>query len=296
MSILQRIQYLTVLFFLKLSKILPASFLSAIFKFFALILFRALKSRRELTIKNLTLVYPQKSKKEIYALAKACFKSVAITASEIMLIMGGRKHIDDFLINKDEILKSLSGIAKENKNGIVFVTAHFGNWEILPHLMAMNGYSMVAIGREGDNKLIEKNLTKPFREKYGNQNIYKNEAMRKMVKTLRECGNVGLLIDQKAGRVNSVLTTFFGIECRTTISVASLKLKYNPLVIPIFTKREGCGKYRIIFYGTADYKADDKDGEEEKIQALTQYYNDILERAVKEAPEQWFWMHNRWKL
>ncbi|MDR1613951.1 MAG: lysophospholipid acyltransferase family protein, partial [Campylobacteraceae bacterium] len=83
-------------------------------------------------------------------------------------------------------------------------------------------------------------------------------------------------------------------ECRTTISVASMKLKYDSLVIPLFAKREKCGKYRIIFYGTADYMAEEHKREEDKIKAMTQYYNDILERAIREAPEQWFWMHNRW--
>ncbi|MDR2080573.1 MAG: lysophospholipid acyltransferase family protein, partial [Campylobacteraceae bacterium] len=285
-----------VVFFLKLSKILPISFIFAMFNFFSMILFFILKSRRELAIKNLTLAYPQKSKKEVYILAKNSFKSIAATAAEIMMIINNRKKIEDFIINKDEILKILADITKDNKKGIIFITAHFSNWEILPHFLAMNGYPMIAIGRAGDNLLIEKNLTKPFREKYGNQNIYKNEAMRKMVKALKDGGNVGLLIDQKAGKTNSVLTTFFGMECRTTISVASLKLKYDPLVIPMFVKREACGKYRIFFYGAAECKTDDKNSEEEKIQVLTQRYNDILECAIKEAPEQWFWMHGRWKI
>jgi KDO2-lipid IV(A) lauroyltransferase len=261
-----------------------------------MILFFILKSRRELSIKNLTLAYPEKNKKEIHSLAKKSFKSVAITAAEVMLLINDKKKIEDFIINKDKFLKTLTDITKKNKKGIVFITAHFSNWEILPHFLAMNGYPMTAIGRAGDNLLIEKNLTKPFREKHGNQNIYKNEAMRKMIKTLKEAGNVGLLIDQKAGKTNSVLTTFFGMECRTTTSVANIKLKYDPLVIPIFLKRATYGKYGILFYGAADYKADDKNSEEEKIQALTQYYNDIIERAVREAPEQWFWMHGRWKI
>ncbi|MDR2635935.1 MAG: lysophospholipid acyltransferase family protein [Campylobacteraceae bacterium] len=293
---MQRLEYLTVIFFLKLSKIMPSFFTFGMLKFFAIIFFWILKKRRNLTISNLSKAYPEKSKKEIYALARACFKSVAVTAAEVMLIINEKKKIDDLIINKDEILKSIAGITRDNKKGIIFITAHFSNWEILPYLLAINGYPITAIGREGDNKLIEKNLTKPFREKHGNKNIYKNEAMRQMVKTLKGGGNVGLLIDQKAGRTNSVLATFFGMECRTTISVASMKLRYDSLVIPMFAKREENGKYSIILYGTADYKAEEKNSEDNKIQAMTQYYNDILERAINEAPEQWFWMHDRWRM
>ncbi|MDR1285573.1 MAG: lysophospholipid acyltransferase family protein [Campylobacteraceae bacterium] len=293
---MQIIEYFVVLFFLKLSKLMPLSFVLGMFNFFGIVFFWALKKRRNLTIINLTKAYPKKNKKEIFALAKACFKSIAITAAEIMLIINKKKTIDDFLINKDEVLKAMADITKDNKKGIIFITAHFGNWEILPHALAMNGYPMVAIGREGDNILIEKNLTKPFRERYGNQNTYKSEAMSKMVKALKNGGNVGLLIDQKAGSTNSALTTFFGIECRTTTSVASMKLKYDSLVIPMFAKRESNGKYRIIFYGAVNYIAEEKESKTDKIEAMTQHYNDILERAIKEAPEQWFWMHNRWKI
>ncbi|MDR1555209.1 MAG: acyltransferase, partial [Campylobacteraceae bacterium] len=181
---MQRVQYLIVIFFLKLSKIMPASFTYGIFNFFGVIFFGILKKRRHLTITNLSKAYPQKCEKEIYALAKKSFKSVAVTAAEVMMIINEKKKIDDFLINKDEILKTIAAITRDNKKGIIFVTAHFSNWEILPCLLAINGYPIIAIGREGDNKLIEKNLTKPFREKYGNKNIYKNEAMRQMVKTL----------------------------------------------------------------------------------------------------------------
>jgi KDO2-lipid IV(A) lauroyltransferase len=275
---------------------MPSFFTFGIFKFFGIIFFWILRKRRILTITNLSKAYPKKSKKEIYTLAKACFKSVAVTAAEIMLIINDKKEIDELIINKDEILKTIADITKDNKKGVIFITAHFSNWEILPYLLSINGYPITAIGREGDNKLIEKNLTKPFREKYGNKNISKNEAMRQMVKTLKSGGNVGLLIDQKAGRTNSALTTFFGMECRTTISVASMKLKYDALVIPMFVKREKSGKYRTIFYGTADYIAEEKESENDKTQAMTQYYNNILERAINEAPEQWFWMHNRWKM
>jgi KDO2-lipid IV(A) lauroyltransferase len=274
---------------------MPSFFTFSVFNFFGIIFFYALKRRRNLAISNLAKAYPDKDKKEIFVLAKRCFKSVATTAAEIMLLINEKKSIDDFLINKDEILKTIANIAKDNKKGVIFITAHFGNWEILPHFLAIEGYPMIGIGREGDNALIEKNLTKPFREKYGNHNVYKNEAMNKMVKTLKNGGNVGLLIDQKMGHANSVLTTFFGIKCRTTISVASMKLRYDSLVIPMFAKRQESGKYKIIFYGAADYRAEDKENKTDKIKAMTQYYNDILERAIKEAPEQWFWMHNRWK-
>lgn len=293
---MQRIEYLTVLFFLKLSRILPVSFVYGMFDFFAFLSFHILKKRRVLTISNLTLAYPDKSKKEIYLIAKNCFKSVAKTAAEIFLLFTDRKRLEDFILNKNEVSAKLRKITDGNKNGIIFMTAHFGNWEILSHFVALCGYPLIVIGRKGDNKYIEDNLTKHFRERYGSKNIYKKEAMSKMIKTLKSSGNIGILIDQKVGRTNSAKGTFFGIECYSTTSVANMKLKYDPLVIPIFAKREQNGQYTIMFESTASYKAEDKTDKDEKIISLTQYYNDIIEHAVREAPEQWFWMHNRWKV
>jgi KDO2-lipid IV(A) lauroyltransferase len=229
-------------------------------------------------------------------LAKNSFKSIARTAAEILLVFNNKKVADDFFVNKDEVLKKVAGVVKDNKKGIIFISAHFGNWEILTDFMALHGYRTVVIGREGDNTLIEKNLTKPFRERHGHQNIYKKEAMGKMIKTLKGGGNVGLLIDQKAGNTNSVIAKFFGRECTTTISPATMKLKYDPLVIPMFALRQNDGKYFIVFDGAVDYTADEKTDKNDKILELTQRYNDILESAIRKAPEQWFWMHNRWKI
>lgn len=293
---MQKFQYLVVIFFVKLSKILPSVFLFSLFNAVGTLFFYILKPRRNLTIKNLSFAYPEKGEKDIYIFAKKCFQSVAKTAAEIMLLLNNRRQTDDFLTNKDEVLQKINEAVKGNKNGVIMLTAHFGNWEILADFMALNNFPLTVIGREGDNKLIEQNLTKPFRERNGNKNIYKKDAMRNIVKTIKNGGNVGLLIDQKAGKINSVATNFFGRKCSTTTSVANMKLMYDPLVISIFAVREKSGKYRIIFDGVIEYKAEDKQDKTDKVQAITQHYNDIIERAVRQSPEQWFWMHDRWKI
>jgi KDO2-lipid IV(A) lauroyltransferase len=267
-----------------------------IFNAIGVLFFHALASRRKLSINNLTLAYPLKSEKEIYLLAKNSFKSIARTAAEILLVFNNKKNSDDFFVNKDETLEKIKEITKDNKKGIIFISAHFGNWEVLTDFMALHGYPTTVVGREGDNTFIEQNLTKPFRERHGHQNVYKKEAMSKMIRTLKSGGNVALLIDQKAGNTNSVIANFFGRECTTTISPATMKLKYDPLVIPLFAVRENDGKYRIVFDGAADYTAGEKADKNDKILELTQHYNDILESVVAQAPEQWFWVHNRWKI
>lgn len=248
-----------------------------------------------MAISNISQAYPNFTPREAKKLAKENFLSIAQTVAEILLLANDRFDINAHIANKDEALNKLKALTKNNKNGVVFASMHFGNWELLAHFLAYNGYPSMGIGRKGNNKLIEKKLTLPFRQKHGNTNIYKDQAMIRLIKSLRENQSVGLLIDQKAGQQNSVKTTFFGRKCYTTSSLAILKIRYNPLVIPIFLKRLSSGSYEVVI-NTLNSSQDFLKNDEKSVLHLTQAYNDILEKTIKASPKQWFWMHNRWKL
>ena len=290
-----RIEYIIVILFINLVKILPISWVYALFNTLASFLYHLIARRRKLTLKNLARAYPELSAKAIDSLAKRHFQSVGITIAEILLIFTKRIHIDELINNVDETIQKLKEYTKDNTKGIIFTTAHYGNWEVLASFIAKHGYPMTAIGRKGNNTLIEENLTTPFRERYGTKNVHKSEAMMNMVKTLRSGGNVGLLIDQKTGPKGGESTLFFNLPCFTTTSVAAMKLKYDPLVITAFARREKDGKYTILLEDPIHYVAEEKESKEEKVIAMTQHYNDILEKVVRSAPEQWFWVHDRWK-
>ena len=292
----KQIEYRVVLAFVWLAKILPKSWLYGLMHGFGILLFWLLKKRRNIAITNLSRAYPNYNQEKVKELAKANFTATARSIADILLLINGRFDINESIENHQEILDRLTLLAKENNNSIIFTTAHFSNWELLAQFLAFNGYPMTAVGRRGTNRLIEYNLTTPFRERYGNKNIFKQQAMTHMVKTLRSGGNVGLLIDQKANIRNGVMSSFFGLPCYTTTSVAGMKMRYDALVLPMFILRKNDGKYRIIFEGEANIELDENLTKDEKTARLTQHYNDIFERTVRQAPEQWFWMHNRWKI
>jgi KDO2-lipid IV(A) lauroyltransferase len=154
---------------------------------------------------------------------------------------------------------------------------------------------MLAIGRKGNNQLIDRNITVPFRNKYGNKATSKGNAMIAMAKRLKSGEAVGLLIDQKSGDQNSAKVDFFGMPAETTLSVAMLKLKFDPTVVPIFIAREADGRYRMIIDEPVDYTAEEIESREKKMEAMTAKYTQAIERVVREYPSQWFWMHNRWR-
>ena len=290
----EKFEYFLVVILIKLAKILPTNFLYFFFDFLAKFAFFALKSRAKIAIKNLSLAYPQKSAGEIKTLARENFCSVAKTLTQTLLFYHERLDFSALIANKDEALEKVKALKGDSKNSILFFTAHFGNWEVLAHFYGANGFPVAVVGRRGNNELIEDRLVTPFRKKYGNELIYKDDAMRGLVERLRAGKNVGILPDQKPGGKNSLKTTFFGRECYTTKTIASLYLKFNPVLIPVFARRMSDGRYEIVI---KDFTPPSENLEKSQAeQFITQQCNDIFEEVVRSAPEQWFWMHNRWKV
>ena len=286
----EKIEYFIVLSIIKISKFLPKFAVFALLKFFAVILFWVLKSRRKLAINNILAAYKDFDFKKAKSLAKANFISISQTVAEVLLLINDRINLDDVMQNGESAVKKVKELTKNNKNGIIFVTAHFGNWEFLAHYFATKGFPVSVVGRYGNNSLIEDNITFPFRHKFGNDLIYKDDAMRNMIKLLKNHGNLGILTDQKTGNFKA---EFFGRQCYTTKSVATLFLKFNPMIIPIFAKRIDKTKFEIIVEKFPEIPSNLSKNEAELF--ITQTCNDIFENIVRSAPEQWFWMHNRWK-
>lgn len=287
----EKIEYFIVLSIIKISKFLPKFAVFALLKFFAVILFCILKSRKKLAINNILAAYKDFDFKKAKSLAKANFISISQTVAEVLLLINDRINLDDVMQNGESAVKKVKELTKNNKNGIIFVTAHFGNWEFLAHYFATKGFPVSVVGRYGNNSLIEDNITFPFRHKFGNDLIYKDDAMRNMIKLLKNHGNLGILTDQKTGNFKA---EFFGRECYTTKSVATLFLKFNPMIIPIFAKRIDKTKFEIIVEKFPEIPSNLSKNEAELF--ITQTCNDIFENIVRSAPEQWFWMHNRWRM
>lgn len=291
---IQYLQYYTVRIFLLIAKILPKSLIYLKLKVFSLLGFYCLKSRRKLIIKNLQRIY-HLNDKEAYKKAKKIYFELSETLTEILLMLVGRFDLDTAVINYKEAKEHLARLTSNAPNGIIVITAHYSNWELAAQFLARNGLPMLAIGRIGTNKVIERNITTPFRSMYGNRAIDKNRSMVAMAKTLKSGGNVGMLIDQKTSGTHSAIVPFFGFDAPTTLSAASLKLKFDPLVVPISVVRKSRGKYEMYIDEPIEYKAGEIKDEKEKLLAMTAKYNQAIEHIISRDSNQWFWMHNRWK-
>lgn len=292
----EKVEYYIVKVFIWIIGFFPNKAVYKILKFIGNMFFKYEKRRSTLTKRNLKLAFPEKSDAEIYELARKAYESISITIAEIIFMINDKLDYENIVRGKEEALKKLEKYTKDAKNGVIIITAHFSNWELAAQFLPRNGYPMIAIGRRGNNKLIEDNFTTPFRERFGNKNIYKKDAMMNIVKGLKNSKNIGLLIDQKSGGKSTIKAKFFGEVADTTTSIATLKLKYNPIILPIFMPRDENGQYFPLIGEPVEYTADEENDKNKKIEKMTQKYNDIFEKVISEYPEQWFWMHNRWRL
>jgi len=258
-------------------------------------LYYLLKPKRvEILHANIKKGFPDQSQEERVNFGKEVYRQVSLTMAELVLIYVDRLDIDKVITNKEEVIKKLSHLNKEADSGIIYIMAHYGNWELLGHFMAKNGYPLVGVVKEGRNQWIEQNILIPFRAKYGNTSVGHRASMLAISKALKARKSVSLAIDQVVQPPNGVVVNFFGHRTAATKAIAALKIKYNPKVVPIFLQREG-EQFRVIIRDPIDVEIDNTVDKEERIAIMTQAYYDVIESQIRQSPTQWLWFYNRWK-
>ncbi len=182
--------------------------------------------------------------------------------------------------------------ARAAKRGILFVTAHFGNWEFhaLAHSLVREPIGVVA--RPLDNPELDRSLC-DFRAETGNVVIYKRRALQQVMRMLREDRAVALLIDQNVQEDDGIFVDFFGRPAATTTVAAAVALKTGCALVPVHCELRPDGTYRAS-YEPAVALAPSGDRRQD-IARLTQQLTTRIESWVRGRPEQWLWIHRRWK-
>lgn len=231
---------------------------------------------------------PQLDRPRRDALVRACFRHFG--ASLIDSISLGR-------FDAEGICKriSLEGwehleAARQDETGTLIVTAHLGNWELIGYALALYKGTTHVVARPTHNPLVERDLVR-FRERFGNRTIYKRGAARKMLAALREGGRVAYVIDQRVHPNEGIETPFFGQPSFTSPLLAGLSLRTGAAVVPMFAYPEPPDRFRIVVEPPIEPVAEGPDPR----RALTLRYLEVIEAAIRERPEMWLWMHERWR-
>jgi len=175
--------------------------------------------------------------------------------------------------------------------GVLVFSGHFGNWEMTAMMQGYLGLPLGLVARPLDNPDLERLLAR-LRERSGNRIIHKRNAVREMLRAVRNKQGVAIVIDQDA-RSDGVFVPFFGRLASTTPTLALLAIRTGAVVIPSFSVPLDNGRYRVVYEPPVEVPSSgDRDRD---VLELTAACTAIIEEWVRRYPEQWLWMHRRWK-
>ncbi len=176
--------------------------------------------------------------------------------------------------------------------GVLFLTAHFGNWELSSFAHGLYGYPLNFIVREIDNTRVD-GLINRYRTLSGGHAIVKTDASRQVLRAFQRGESVGILMDQNMLPGEGVFVDFFGrLACTTTWPARLARKTGVPIVLGLVIWDRELGKYRLRFEPVEWIARDDPD---EEIRANTANFTRLIENYARQYPEQWLWVHRRWK-
>jgi Kdo2-lipid IVA lauroyltransferase/acyltransferase len=262
-------------------------------RFLGWLLYQADKRHREVGLDNLKHAYGDAmSEKERDQVVRGVYCHFCMMLIEILhlprkirwtnwrdyFVLEGHGHLLDLFMS--------------GKRPLIFLTGHYGNWEMAGYVFGLFGFPTVAVARTLDNPYLERYL-KSFRERTGQQLIPKTGGFDQMVEVLKNKRALSFLADQDAGQ-RGLFVDFFGRPASTHKAIALLAIEYQAPVIVGVARRIGPG-FRYEFFCEDVIDPALLTGTADDVRLLTQRYTSALERLIRQGPTQYLWLHRRWK-
>jgi KDO2-lipid IV(A) lauroyltransferase len=290
-SIKELIEYALARLLLQTFGFMPRTMAHRAARMLAWLGFHLARRQRRAGLQNLRMAMPGLSDKERRRILSGCFQNLGRLLVEFSHFPALNKSNISQYVFHDGLEYYLEGIRRGR--GIIFMTAHFGAWELSSFAHSLYGYPLKFIVRPIDNSRVDELICR-YRTRGGNRPIQRRSAGRDILKALRENEAVGILFDQNTTRDEGIFVDFFGIPAATTAAIATFALRTGAAVLPGFLIwEESQGKHRLRFdppvelINTGDLAHD--------VLENTKIFNRILEDYVRKYPEQWLWIHRRWK-
>jgi len=245
---------------------------------------------RRLALNNVSLAFPDWPEEKVKAVVRSNFRHIGRTGAEFLGL--GSMTRDELLgMHKFEGLEILNEAAGQGK-GVLILTAHIGNWELAGMSVAELGRPCFAVARRLSNPLTDARVT-ALRESFGLKVIPHRNAVKPILKALKQGAMVGFLMDQRARSKEALTSMFFGRKAATNSGLATIAVRTGAPVIPAFGETVAGG--HVVRF-CEPVKIPERATAHESIQAMTEEFDLIIEKAVRRIPEQWFWVHDRWRL
>ena len=277
------IQALVIYIFFVLGKLLGLKYGRQFFSQIFLKIAPFFKSER-IIHKNLTTFKKDITEMEKKEIISCMWSNYGKTFLEYMFLKTFRENNHFIKIEGENILKRV----KERKKPVIFISGHFANFELMSMQITKKEIPLAAIYRPLNNYFLNP-LMEYLRKKYVCKNQIKKgiHGVRDAIDYIKKDYSIALMIDQRVSEGEKI--NFFGEPALTTTLPAQLSLKYNLDIIPVFIERKDNKDFNLKFFDRVN-----PDNFKNKID-LTEKLNDILEKMIRNQPNQWIWSHNRWK-
>ncbi|MGB3082368.1 MAG: lysophospholipid acyltransferase family protein, partial [Candidatus Omnitrophota bacterium] len=243
--------------------------------------------RKQIAYANLKAAFSkEKTPYEIKHIAKNVYVQAAQTFAELLsLTKVNTQYLEKYIKfrHRDRLEK-----ASKNSKGLIFISAHFGSWELMIATSITIGHPLHILARDQKMKRLNELLHR-IRESKGNTVIRKGMDIKNIFQVLRRGDSIGILGDQNAGPTGTLLD-FFGRPASTAIGPYRFAQKTGAWVLPAFMHRVKGPYHEVVLEEPMII------GKNEDITPYAQAYNRLLEKHVREDPDQWFWMHKKWKM
>ena len=240
---------------------------------------------------NLKLAFPEWTAKQRRRAIRGVIRQVGWMAGEFAYFPRYTRESIERVVLLDGFENFAA--ARERGKGVLFLTGHMSAWELAPFAQALFGHPLHFLARPVENRRVDE-LVNRYRCLSGNQPIDKNASARAVLSLLRQGQTVGVLIDHNTSREEGVFVNFFGVPACTTSGLARLALRTGAAVVPGFLLWDAeMGKYRLRFEPAVELA---RTGDDEKdVRENTARFTAVVEKFVRSHPDQWLWVHKRWK-
>lgn len=257
---------------------------------FAYLWFDVLRIRRKVIFDNLEIAFPGMEMKEKIRIGRSSLKNMGRSLVEyFMFPYINKDNIDDYFEcsswpNYEKVI--------QNNKGCLILSLHIGSYDFFAAYLAIKGMDIRLISKEMRNKNLN-DLWFGIRESMGVKFISDRKAKFEIIKGLKEKAAVGFIIDQFAGPPIGIKSEFMGVTTGTAYGLALYHLWTKAPVVPMYNYRRFDNKIEAIIGDSIELE--EKDTRDETILHMTNKYNKVLEKIIREHPEQWLWVHKRWK-
>ncbi|MDP2982118.1 MAG: lysophospholipid acyltransferase family protein [Candidatus Latescibacter sp.] len=279
-----RLEFFSLLLLSALFNALPEKWVYALVRVIGLFVFHVVRLRRGVTLENLRNSFGRElSEAELEKIAESSYINIGMTFTEMLFF---QRLLGQIRERMDMTETSLLARTFEKGRGVILVSGHFGNWELNSAGISKIGYPLTVVAKKQSNPLVDAYINRN-RQTENLQLVSTGAPAKQVIRALRNREIVGLISDQDAGK-NGIFVDFFGRKASTPRGGGELALKYDIPILAMATVRTAPGRYKFLVREVRIHSDD-------TVETLTQRYTAILEDIIRGHPEQYFWMHRRWK-